>query len=162
MLMWPPNHPHKKQSEPRINIESNLTIHGEFEVTTQTFKQAYDVLQRHAQTLRNSTEPNIDDLLAIVNESSQAYKVCKARIDAVEKALAQAMSEQDLDIDLTDVPTQPNDQNDGTQPPITPASDYSEIDEGDVPFWASFENLASLCSELLIKLTTFWVFLCAG
>ncbi|MFW8566832.1 exodeoxyribonuclease VII small subunit [Orrella sp. 11846] len=103
-------------------------------MTTQTFKQAYDVLQRHAQTLRNSTEPNIDDLLAIVNESSQAYKVCKARIDAVEKALAQAMSEQDLDIELTDVPAQPLDQNEGTQPPATPASDYSEIDEDDVPF----------------------------
>ncbi|WP_278484554.1 exodeoxyribonuclease VII small subunit [Achromobacter insolitus] len=57
----------------------------------KTFREAYDVLQRHAETLRNQDEPNIDDLLAIVNESVDAYKVCKQRIDAVEKALEEAL-----------------------------------------------------------------------
>ncbi|MER2514737.1 MAG: exodeoxyribonuclease VII small subunit [Nitrosomonas ureae] len=57
-----------------------------------TFKQAYGVLQKHAETLRNQQEPNIDDLLTIVTESVDAYKVCKERIDAVEKALEQALS----------------------------------------------------------------------
>ena len=59
---------------------------------TMTFKEAYDVLQAHAETLRNQTEPNIDDLLSIVEESVNAYKVCKERIDAVEKALEQALT----------------------------------------------------------------------
>ena len=52
-----------------------------------TFKEAWGVLQKHAQTLRNQSEPNIDDLLGIVTESVQAYKVCQSRVEAVEKAL---------------------------------------------------------------------------
>ena len=40
-----------------------------------------------AETLREQTEPNIDELLAIVTESVAAYKVCQTRIDAVDKAL---------------------------------------------------------------------------
>ncbi|WP_369801338.1 exodeoxyribonuclease VII small subunit, partial [Acidovorax sp. SD340] len=43
----------------------------------ESFREAYGVLQRHAQTLRNQDEPNIDDLLTIVTESVNAYKVCK-------------------------------------------------------------------------------------
>ena len=60
-------------------------------MTANTFREAYAVLQRHAETLRNQREPNIDDLLTIVTESVGAYKVCKERIDAVEKALEQAL-----------------------------------------------------------------------
>ena len=62
-------------------------------MTEQTFKSAYGVLKKHADTLRTQQEPNIDDLLSIVTESVEAYKVCKARIDAVEAALAQALSD---------------------------------------------------------------------
>ena len=58
---------------------------------TTTFKEAYGVLQKHAETLRNQREPNIDDLLSIVTESVAAYKTCKERIDAVEKALDAAL-----------------------------------------------------------------------
>lgn len=57
----------------------------------ESFREAYGVLQRHAQTLRNQDEPNIDDLLTIVTESVNAYKVCKQRIDAVEAALKTAL-----------------------------------------------------------------------
>ncbi|EKD98437.1 MAG: hypothetical protein ACD_23C00431G0003 [uncultured bacterium] len=59
----------------------------------KTFREAYGVLQGHAETLRNQTEPNIDDLLAIVEESVSAYRVCKERIDAVEKALEKALND---------------------------------------------------------------------
>lgn len=59
----------------------------------ESFKEAYGVLQQHAQTLRNQREPNIDDLLTIVTESVQAYKVCQLRIEAVEKALEKALSD---------------------------------------------------------------------
>ena len=58
----------------------------------KSFRAAYGVLQEHAQTLRQQKEPNIDELLSIVTESVAAYKVCKERIDAVEKALQEALS----------------------------------------------------------------------
>lgn len=58
-----------------------------------SFKESYDVLQRHATALRNQSEPNIDDLLRIVEESVAAYKICQTRIDAVEKALDKALSQ---------------------------------------------------------------------
>ena len=59
----------------------------------RTFREAYGVLQEHAETLREQTEPNIDDLLSIVTESVAAYRVCKERIDAVEKALQEALTD---------------------------------------------------------------------
>ena len=62
-------------------------------VDQTTFRQAFGVLQHHAETLRDQEEPNIDDLLSIVTESVGAYKVCQERIDAVEKALEKALSE---------------------------------------------------------------------
>lgn len=69
----------------------------------QTFRDAYGVLQQHAETLRNQREPNIDDLLKIVTESVAAYQVCQARIDAVEKALEQALGQAGLND--TDTPS---------------------------------------------------------
>ncbi|MEH3084949.1 MAG: hypothetical protein PGN26_00035 [Xylophilus ampelinus] len=62
-----------------------------------SFRQAYDLLQSHAETLRRQFEPNIDDLLTIVNESVGAYKLCKERIDAVEQALEAALSGAGMD-----------------------------------------------------------------
>ena len=57
-----------------------------------TFKEAFGILQRNAETLRNQREPNIDDLLDIVQGSVAAYKVCTTRIDAVEAALKEALA----------------------------------------------------------------------
>jgi exodeoxyribonuclease VII small subunit len=61
--------------------------------TPTTFKDAYAVLKKHADTLATAKEPDIDNLLSIVNESSAAYAVCKQRIDAVEKALGEALGQ---------------------------------------------------------------------
>lgn len=60
-------------------------------MTEKTFRNAFGVLQQHAETLRDQAEPNIDDLLTIVQESVEAYGVCKERIDAVETALKAAL-----------------------------------------------------------------------
>lgn len=57
-----------------------------------TFRDAYNVLQKHAETLRTQKEPNIDELLTLVTESVEAYKVCKTRIDAVSLALEHALA----------------------------------------------------------------------
>lgn len=61
---------------------------------TTTFKEAYEALQKHAASLRDQKEPNIDDLLRVVTESVSAYQVCKERIDAVDKALQVALGAQ--------------------------------------------------------------------
>lgn len=67
------------------------------ETMEQTFRDAYGVLQRHAETLRDQQEPNIDDLLKIVTEAVAAYGVCKTRIDAVEEALKAALDSAGVD-----------------------------------------------------------------
>jgi exodeoxyribonuclease VII small subunit len=59
----------------------------------KTFKEAYEVLSRNAQVLRDQNEPNIDDLLRIVTESVEAYKVCQERIAAVDAALQTALKD---------------------------------------------------------------------
>lgn len=59
--------------------------------STMSFKQAYGLLQRHAETLRSQREPDLDQLLAVVQESVAAYQVCKAKIDAVERALEETL-----------------------------------------------------------------------
>lgn len=64
-------------------------------MTHASFREAYDTLKKHADTLRNQQEPNIDDLLRIVEESVAAFQVCQQRIDAVDKALQDALSRQD-------------------------------------------------------------------
>jgi len=52
-------------------------------MTGRSFKQAYGVLQRHAETPRNQSEPNIGDLLMIVTEPVSACKTCRSRIEAM-------------------------------------------------------------------------------
>lgn len=100
-----------------------------------TFREAYDVLQRHAQTLRDQDEPNIDDLLDIVNESVAAYKVCKQRIDAVEKALDEALVSAGLE--SSGKPTKAPaaaEPDDSSRPRSRPAkSGFDEMDD-DLPF----------------------------
>lgn len=94
-----------------------------------TFKEAWGVLQKHAQTLRNQSEPNIDDLLGIVTESVQAYKVCVSRVEAVERALEEALKDS----------AQPRTQtpSSGSPPTSSPNATPSPTDAGDpddVPF----------------------------
>lgn len=91
-------------------------------MATKTFKEAYGVLQRHAQTLRDQQEPNIDDLLTIVTQSVEAYKVCKDRIDAVEKALEKALGDAGAVAKKTSRAPK-------TAPPEKPGTD-----DGDIPF----------------------------
>jgi exodeoxyribonuclease VII small subunit len=71
-----------------------------------SFKEAWSVLQRHAQTLRNQSEPNIDDLLGIVTESVQAYRVCQSRVEAVEQALEEALKGSGAQKQAEPVPVQ--------------------------------------------------------
>lgn len=97
-------------------------------MAVQTFKEAYGVLQHHAETLRDQREPNIDDLLSIVTESVGAYQVCKERIDAVEKALEKALSDTAVPSAAAKSPVRFAD-------PATPIHhDVSQFDVDDIPF----------------------------
>lgn len=85
----------------------------------RTFREAYGVLQEHAETLREQSEPDIDNLLAIVTESVAAYKVCKERIDAVEKALQAALTDVATEVGRAAGSAQPGDAGDYTPQPAS-------------------------------------------
>ncbi|SUD90912.1 exodeoxyribonuclease VII small subunit [Psychrobacter phenylpyruvicus] len=59
----------------------------------KTFKAAYQILKTNAEELQNSNEPDIDNLMDTVEQSIAAYKVCQARIEAVQQALDAAFDE---------------------------------------------------------------------
>ncbi len=59
-----------------------------------SFNKSYEQLNLIAQKLRNQTEPDIDALVPMVEEATQAYKVCKQRIEDVKLALKEHFKEQ--------------------------------------------------------------------
>lgn len=61
--------------------------------TPTTFKDAYAILKANADHLEHGTELDIDNLTTLIDESIQAYKVCQARLNAIEKSLAQAFDD---------------------------------------------------------------------
>ncbi|GAA5003413.1 exodeoxyribonuclease VII [Acinetobacter puyangensis] len=58
-----------------------------------TFKEGYEILKKNAALLESQEEPDIDNLMKIVEESMQAYKACKSRVDAVQQALYETFKE---------------------------------------------------------------------
>lgn len=52
-----------------------------------TFKDGYEILKKNSELLESQEEPDIDNLMKIVEESMKAYKACKSRVDAVQQAL---------------------------------------------------------------------------
>jgi exodeoxyribonuclease VII small subunit len=58
-----------------------------------TFKEGYDILKKNAELLESQEEPDIDNLMKIVEESMSAYKACKSRVDAVQQALNETFKE---------------------------------------------------------------------
>jgi exodeoxyribonuclease VII small subunit len=94
----------------------------------KTFREAYATLQKHAQTLRSQQEPDIDNLTTIVIESVDAYKICKQRIDAVEKALEQALGNARIESDLDG-----GDQPQAGRSASPPQGDPADPDD-DIPF----------------------------
>lgn len=66
-----------------------------------TFKEGYEVLKKNAELLESQEEPDIDNLMKLVEESMTAYKACKSRVDAVQQALNETFKEQILIISNT-------------------------------------------------------------
>ncbi len=63
---------------------------------TESFKDNYNTLKQIAETLRTQQEPDIDALIPMVDRATAAYKVCKARIDAVKQAFSEKVPTQDV------------------------------------------------------------------
>ncbi|RZG76209.1 exodeoxyribonuclease VII small subunit [Acinetobacter sp. WCHAc060025] len=60
---------------------------------TLSFKQGYEILKRNAELLELQEEPDIDNLMKLVDESMNAFKACKSRVDAVQQALNETFKE---------------------------------------------------------------------
>jgi len=58
-----------------------------------TFKEGYEILKKNAELLESQQEPDIDNLMKIIEESMAAYKACKLRVDAVQQALNETFKE---------------------------------------------------------------------
>lgn len=106
----------------------------------RNFSDAYGVLQRHAETLRDQAEPNIDDLLTIVTESVQAYQVCKERIDAVEKALKAALDGAGMAASTQPGASVPENVSEASTKPASrtprqaPSPPEADVADDDIPF----------------------------
>jgi len=51
------------------------------------FMKNYDKLKDISNDLSNSTEPDIDKLIPMVEEATKSYQYCKERLENVKKAL---------------------------------------------------------------------------
>ena len=60
---------------------------------TLSFQEGYDILKKNAELLESQQEPDIDNLMKIVEESMQAYKACKSRVEAVQNALNETVKD---------------------------------------------------------------------
>jgi len=61
----------------------------------KTFQDAFNILKTNAETLQSQDEPDIDNLMSTVEESIAAYRICEARLDAIEQALNSAFAMDD-------------------------------------------------------------------
>ena len=52
---------------------------------TKTFKTHYDNLRTIAEKMRSQQEPDIDQLIPMVDSALGSYKICKERLDNVRK-----------------------------------------------------------------------------
>jgi exodeoxyribonuclease VII small subunit len=64
-----------------------------------SFNAAYEVLKNNAVLLSHQQEPDIDQLLPLVEESIKAYNICKARLEAVQQALEKQIGPEESDHD---------------------------------------------------------------
>lgn len=58
-----------------------------------TFAEGYEILKKNAELLESQDEPDIDNLMKTVEESMEAYKACKQRIEAVQQALSDSFKD---------------------------------------------------------------------
>jgi len=57
------------------------------------FMENYNKLKDISSDLMNSTDPDIDKLIPMVDEATASFKYCKERLDNVKKALNDKVNE---------------------------------------------------------------------
>lgn len=62
---------------------------------TETFKAHYDNLRTIAEKMRSQQEPDIDQLIPMVDSALGSYKVCKDRLETVKKLLDERFGNED-------------------------------------------------------------------
>lgn len=63
--------------------------------SAENFSQSYETLKTIAETLRTQREANVDELIPMLEKATQAYKICKSRLEAVQVALKEYMPATD-------------------------------------------------------------------
>lgn len=61
--------------------------------TTAHFSENYRILKQGVEKLRSIDIEDIDNLVELVGEITQAHKACRARIQAIKDMLAQKETE---------------------------------------------------------------------
>ncbi len=65
------------------------------DTVTENFTKSYETLKNIAETLRNQREPNVDELIPMLEEATKAYKICKSRLESVQLALKEYLPQTD-------------------------------------------------------------------
>jgi exodeoxyribonuclease VII small subunit len=91
-----------QSAQPKAIQESQESLES---LDPASFNAAYEVLRRNAELLRDQEELDIDRLVPLVEQSMQAYRICRSRLDAVRLAL-----ESRLGPDEGAVVVEPSDQ----------------------------------------------------
>lgn len=95
---------------------------------SSSFNKNYKVLKDTADWLSQQKEPDIDQLVPKVEAAMQAYKFCKARLDAVQATLSQYF-EGDVDTTEASAP-----RGDGKPRRPLPLADAADGNGEEVPF----------------------------
>ena len=67
---------------------------------SNSFKENYERLNEIAKKLRSQEKPDIDALVPMVEEATNAYKICKQRLDNVKLALKEHFAGENEDFNL--------------------------------------------------------------
>lgn len=72
--------------EMRREVKGDLEM-GMLKSQSETFKHNYNNLKSIAEKMRMQQEPDIDQLIPMVDSALGSYKICKERLDGVKKLL---------------------------------------------------------------------------
>ena len=102
------------------------------DLNPDSFDQAYAVLKKNADFLSSQQEPGIDRLLPLVEESMQAYAICKTRLEAIQQALAQHLGPENGNPSVTPAVDTALSSLEGVEPRHNRRN--RQADEDDIPF----------------------------
>lgn len=88
-----------KPMQPGDSIESSDSAESlGSSLDPASFNAAYEVLRRNAELLRDQEELDIDRLVPLVEQSMQAYRICRSRLDAVRLALESRLGPEEAPV----------------------------------------------------------------